>query len=91
MLKKVMYLFNLWWGSDKFPFYSVMPLGGQGQEKLDKILHTNDVVSMCLLSIEFNSELLFVAGCLTWLHSVTHFKYAVGPTLFPHWMWTAND
>jgi hypothetical protein len=54
----------------------------EDREELNKLLHTNDVVSMRLLSIEFDSELLFMSACSTWLHFVTCLKYAIDPDLF---------
>ena len=54
------------------------------REELDKLLHADNVISMHLLCIEFDSELLFVAACSTWLHSVTCLKYIIDPALFPH-------
>ena len=54
------------------------------REELDKLLHTSDVISMRLLSIEFDSELLFLAVCSVWLQSVTRLEYVVDPSLFPH-------
>ena len=47
------------------------PSKDKTREELDKLLHTDDVISMRLLCIEFDSELLFVAACSIWLHSVT--------------------
>ncbi|KAI0263158.1 hypothetical protein BGY98DRAFT_1103939 [Russula aff. rugulosa BPL654] len=52
------------------------------REELDKLLHTNDVIAMRLLSIEFDSELLFMSACSIWFHSVTRLKYAIDPDLF---------
>ena len=60
------------------------PSGDKTREELDKLLHTDDVISMRLLCIEFDSELLFAAACSTWLHSVTRLEYIVDPDLFPH-------
>ena len=60
------------------------PSGDKTREELDKLLHTDDVISMCLLCIGFDSELLFAAACSTWLHSVTRLEYVVDPDLFPH-------
>ena len=60
------------------------PSGDKTREELDKLLHTDDVISMRLLCIEFDSELLFAAACLTWLHAVTRLEYVVDPDLFPH-------
>ena len=60
------------------------PSGDKTREELDKLLHTDDVISMRLLCIEFDSELLFAAACSTWLHSVTRLEYVVDPDLFPH-------
>ena len=54
------------------------------REELDKLLHTDDVISMCLLCIEFDSELLFAAACSVWLCSVTRLEYVIDPGLFPH-------
>ena len=56
----------------------------EDREELDKLLHTSDVISMRLLSIEFDSELLFLAACSVWLQSVTRLEYVVDPSLFPH-------
>ena len=53
------------------------PLGDKTREELDKLLHTDDMILMHLLCLEFDSKLLFAAACLTWLHSVTHLKYVV--------------
>jgi hypothetical protein len=52
------------------------------REELDKLLHTSDVISMRLLSLEFDSELLMMSACLIWLHSVTRLEYAIDPDLF---------
>ena len=52
------------------------------REELDKLLHTNDVIAMHLLSIEFDSELLLMSACSIWLHSVTHLEYVIDPDLF---------
>ena len=60
------------------------PLEDKTREELDKLLHTDDVISMHLLSIEFDSELLFAAACSVWLHSVTCLEYVIDPSLFPH-------
>ena len=60
------------------------PSGDKTREELDKLLHTDDVISMRLLCIEFDSELLFAAACSTWLHSVTRLEYVVDPDLFPY-------
>ena len=60
------------------------PSGDKTREELDKLLHTDNVISMRLLCIEFDSELLFAAACSTWLHSVTRLEYVVDPDLFPH-------
>ena len=60
------------------------PSGDKTREELDKLLHTDDVISMRLLCIEFDSELMFAAACSTWLHSVTRLEYVVDPNLFPH-------
>ena len=54
------------------------------REELDKLLHTDDVILMRLLCIEFDSELLFAAACSVWLRSVTHLEYVIDPGLFPH-------
>jgi hypothetical protein len=54
----------------------------EDRKKLDKLLHTNDMISMHFLSIEFDSELMFLSACSIWLHSVTHLEWAVDPTLF---------
>ena len=60
------------------------PSEDKTKKELDKLLHTDDVISMHLLCIEFDSELLFAATCLTWLHSVTCLEYIIDPSLFPH-------
>ena len=60
------------------------PSEDKTREELDRLLHTNDVISMRLLCIEFDSELLFAAACSIWLHSVTRLEYVVDPDLFPH-------
>ena len=60
------------------------PSGNKTREELDKLLHTDDMISMRLLCIEFDSELLFAAACSTWLHAVTRLEYVVDPDLFPH-------
>ena len=60
------------------------PLEDKAREELDKLLHADDVISMRLLCIKFDSELLFAAACSAWLHSVTRLEYVVDPTLFPH-------
>ena len=52
------------------------------REELNKLLHINDVISMRLLSIEFDSELLLMSACSIWLHSVTRLDYAIDPDLF---------
>ena len=54
------------------------------REELDKLLHTDDVISMCLLCIEFDSKLLFAAVCSIWLRSMTRLEYIIDPSLFPH-------
>ena len=54
------------------------------REELDKLLHTDNVISMRLFCIEFDSELLFAAACLIWLRSVTRLEYVIDPSLFPH-------
>ena len=66
------------------PPVMLRPLEDKTREELDKLLHTADVISMRLLCIEFDSELLFAAACSTWLHSVTRLEYVVDPDLFPH-------
>ena len=53
-----------------------------GREELDKLLHTNDMISMRLLSIEFDSKLLLMSAYSIWLHSVTRLNYAIDPDLF---------
>jgi hypothetical protein len=60
--------------------YVLRPL--KDREELDKLLHANDVISMRLLSIEFDSELLLMFACSIWLHSVTCLEYAIDPDLF---------
>jgi hypothetical protein len=54
----------------------------EDREELDKLLHTSDVISMHLLSIEFDSELLMMSACSIWLHSMTRLEYAIGLNLF---------
>ncbi|KAI0267538.1 hypothetical protein BGY98DRAFT_1102004 [Russula aff. rugulosa BPL654] len=54
----------------------------EDREELDRLLHTNDVISMHLLSIEFDSELLLISACSIWLHSVTRLKYAIDSDIF---------
>jgi hypothetical protein len=54
----------------------------EDREELDKLLHTSDVISMRLLSLEFDSELLMMSACSIWLHSVTRLEYAIDPDLF---------
>jgi hypothetical protein len=54
----------------------------EDREELDKLLQTNDMISMHLLSIEFDSELLFMSACSIWLHSVTRLEYAIDSDLF---------
>ena len=54
----------------------------EDSEELDRLLHTNDVISMRLLSIEFDSKLLLMSACSIWLHSVTRLEYAIDPDLF---------
>jgi hypothetical protein len=56
--------------------------GDLDREELDKLLHTNDVITMHLLSIEFDSELLLMSACSIWFHSVTRLKYVIDPDLF---------
>jgi hypothetical protein len=60
----------------------VMLRPSEDREELDKLLHTSDVISMRLLSLEFDSELLMMSACSIWLHSVTHLEYAIDPDLF---------
>jgi hypothetical protein len=60
------------------------PAEDKTREELDKLLHTDDVISMRLLTIEFDSELLFAAACSVWLHCVTRLEYVIDPSLFPH-------
>ena len=64
--------------------YLLCPSEDKTREELDKLLHADDVISMRLLCIEFDSELLFAAACSTWLHFVTRLKYVIDPSLFPH-------
>ena len=52
------------------------------REELNKLLHTNDVISIQLLSLKFDCELLLMAACSIWLHSVTHLEYAIDSNLF---------
>jgi hypothetical protein len=56
--------------------------GDLDREELDKLLHTNDMIAMRLLSIEFDSELLFMSACSIWFHSVTRLEYVIDPDLF---------
>ena len=74
--------------SERFTFGRRPPLlrpsKDKTREELDKLLHTDDVISMRLLCIEFDSELMFAAACSTWLHSVTRLEYVVDPDLFPY-------
>ena len=72
------------WKSPSTIGVMLRPLVDKDREELNKLLHTDDVISMHLLSIEFDSKLLFVAVCSIWLHSVTHLKYIIDPNLFPH-------
>ena len=60
------------------------PSKDKTREELDKLFHTDDMISMRLLCIEFDSKLLFVAACSIWLHSVTRLEYVIDPSLFPH-------
>jgi hypothetical protein len=60
----------------------VMLRPSEDREELDKLLHTSDVISMRLLSLEFDSELLMMSACSIWLHSVTRLEYAIDPDLF---------
>jgi hypothetical protein len=54
----------------------------EDRKELDKLLHTNDMISMRLLSIEFDFKLLLMSACSIWLHSVTRLEYAIDPDLF---------
>jgi hypothetical protein len=54
----------------------------EDREELDKLLHTSDVISMRLFSLEFDSELIMMSACSIWLHSVTRLEYAIDPDLF---------
>jgi hypothetical protein len=54
----------------------------EDREELDKLLHTSDVISMRLFSLEFDSELIMMSACSIWLHFVTRLKYAIDPDLF---------
>ena len=60
------------------------PSTDKSREELDKLLHADDVISMRLLCIEFDSELLFAAVYSIWLCFVTHLEYVIDPSLFPH-------
>ena len=81
----VSYLSKLNWTSSSLDIVELLhPLVDKDQEELDKLLYEDDIISMHLLSIEFNSELLFAAACSIWLHSVTRLKYVVDPALFLH-------
>jgi hypothetical protein len=62
------------------PGYLLRP--SEDREELDKLLHTSDVISMRLLSLEFDSELLMMSACSIWLHSVTRLEYTIDPDLF---------
>ena len=64
--------------------YMLRPSKDGTRKELDKLLHTDDVISMRLLCIEFDSELLFAAACSIWLRSVTRLKYVIDPSLFSH-------
>ena len=58
-------------------------LVNKDRKELDWFFHADDIILMCLLFIEFDSELLFAAACSTWLHSMTHLEYVIDPALFP--------
>jgi hypothetical protein len=64
--------------------YVLHPSKDKTREELNKLFHTDDVISMRLLCIEFDSELLFAAACSIWLRSMTCLKYVIDPSLFPH-------
>jgi hypothetical protein len=64
------------------PCVAMMLRPSEDREEIDKLLHTSDVISMCLLSIEFDSELLMMSACSIWLHSMTHLEYAIDPDFF---------
>ena len=72
------------WKSPSIMGIMLHPLKDKAREELDKLLHADDIILMRLLCIEFDSELLFVAACSTWLHSVTRLEYIIDPTLFPY-------
>ena len=72
------------WKSPSIMGIMLHPLKDKAREELDKLLHADDIILMRLLCIEFDSELLFVAACSTWLHFVTRLEYIIDPTLFPY-------
>ena len=72
------------WKSPSTMGVMLHPSEDKTREELDKLLHTDDIISMRLLCIEFDSELMFAAACSTWLHSVTRLEYVVDPDLFPY-------
>ena len=72
------------WKSPSTMGVMLRPSGDKTREELDKLLHTDDVILLRLLCIEFDSELLFAAACSIWLHSVTRLEYVIDPSLFPH-------
>jgi hypothetical protein len=60
----------------------VMLRPSEDRKELDKLLHTSDVISIRLLSIEFDSKLLMMSAYSIWLHSMTHLEYAIDSDLF---------
>jgi hypothetical protein len=54
----------------------------EDREELDRLLHTNSMISIWLLSLGFDCELLCMAACSIWLNSVTRLEYVVDPDLF---------
>ena len=58
------------------------PLRDKDRKELDKLLHTDDMISMHLLFIEFDFKLLIMSICSIWLYSVTHLKYAIDSSVF---------
>ena len=58
------------------------PLRNKDRKELNKLLHTDNMISMYLLSIEFDFKLLIMSACSIWLYSVTYFKYAIDSSAF---------
>jgi hypothetical protein len=67
---------------DRFDATVYLLRPSEDREELDKLLHTSDVISMRLFSLEFDSKLLMMSACSIWLHSVTRLEYAIDPDLF---------